>query len=192
MSFVSKGVSVSCLGQGSLLRMRMKLGYGKAFMRQVSYLMGFPGVLVVKDLPAKPGDIRDVGSIPGLGWSPGRGHGNPLWYSYWRFPWTQESGGLQSIGSHKVRHNRSNLVSKQAILSLPLVSTLYMVLMLWAARVILQLQDGKDKGQHSTPQDVRVNRENTWLPKDSTEWLNQHQPPAPTRFLKWKSKYLWA
>ena len=67
VSFVSKGVSVSCLGQGSLLRMRMKLGYGKAFMRQVSYLMGFPGVLVVKNLPAKPGDIRDVGSIPGLG-----------------------------------------------------------------------------------------------------------------------------
>ena len=48
----------------------------------------------------------------------------------WRFPRTQESGGLQSIGSHRVRHDRSNLVSKQAILSLPLVSALCMVLML--------------------------------------------------------------
>ena len=30
---------------------------------------------------ANAGDIRDVGSIPGLGRSPGGGHGNPLQYS---------------------------------------------------------------------------------------------------------------
>ena len=35
-------------------------------------------VLVVKSLPANAGDVRDVGSIPGSGRSPGRGHGNPL------------------------------------------------------------------------------------------------------------------
>ena len=34
--------------------------------------------LVGKNLPANPGDIRDAGSIPGLGKSPGGGHGNPL------------------------------------------------------------------------------------------------------------------
>ena len=34
--------------------------------------------LVVKSLPANLGDIRDVGSIPGLRRSPGGGHGNPL------------------------------------------------------------------------------------------------------------------
>ena len=33
---------------------------------------------VVKDPPAKAGDSRDVGSIPGLGRSPGEGNGNPL------------------------------------------------------------------------------------------------------------------
>ena len=38
-------------------------------------------VLVVKDLPANAGDIRDAGSIPGLGRSLGGGHGNPLQYS---------------------------------------------------------------------------------------------------------------
>ena len=39
-------------------------------------------VLVVKkNPPANTGDIRDVGSIPGLGRSPGGGHGNPLQYS---------------------------------------------------------------------------------------------------------------
>ena len=37
--------------------------------------------LVVKNLPASAGDIRDVGSIPGLERSPGGGHGYPLQYS---------------------------------------------------------------------------------------------------------------
>jgi len=34
--------------------------------------------LVVKNLPASGRDVRDSGSIPGLGRSPGVGHGNPL------------------------------------------------------------------------------------------------------------------
>ena len=33
------------------------------------------------NLPASAGDLRGVGSIPGLGRSPGGGHGNPLQYS---------------------------------------------------------------------------------------------------------------
>ena len=36
--------------------------------------------LVVKTLPANAGDVRDVGSVPRLGRSPGGGHGNPLQY----------------------------------------------------------------------------------------------------------------
>ena len=43
--------------------------------------MGFPGGIVVKNLSANAGDARDVGSIPGLGRSPGEGNGNPLQYS---------------------------------------------------------------------------------------------------------------
>ena len=39
--------------------------------------MAFPG-----GVSANAGDIRDVGSILELGRSPGRGHGNPLQYSY--------------------------------------------------------------------------------------------------------------
>ena len=38
-------------------------------------------VLVVKNLPANVGDIRDAGSIPEFGRSPGEGHGNPRQYS---------------------------------------------------------------------------------------------------------------
>ena len=37
-------------------------------------------VLVVKNLLASAGDIRDLGSIPGLGRFPRGGHGNPLQY----------------------------------------------------------------------------------------------------------------
>ena len=36
---------------------------------------------MVKNLPANPGDITDVGSISGLGRSPGGGHDNPFQYS---------------------------------------------------------------------------------------------------------------
>ena len=38
-------------------------------------------VLVVKNLPANAGDLRDVGSIPGLGRSPEEGNGKLLQYS---------------------------------------------------------------------------------------------------------------
>ena len=43
--------------------------------------------LGVKNMPISAGDVRDLGSIPGLGRSPARGHGNPLQYLAWRIPW---------------------------------------------------------------------------------------------------------
>ena len=60
---------------------------------------------MLKTLPANTGDLRDVGSIPGSGRSPGGGHGNPLHILAWRIPWTEEPGGLQSIGSQRVGHD---------------------------------------------------------------------------------------
>ena len=57
-------------------------------------------VLVVKNLPARAGDLRDMGSVLELGRSSGEGHGNPLQYSY-----LEEPGRLHSIGSHRVGHN---------------------------------------------------------------------------------------
>ena len=35
-----------------------------------------------KNLPANAGDVRDAGSVPGLGRSPIEGHGNPPQYSW--------------------------------------------------------------------------------------------------------------
>ena len=49
-------------------------------------------VLVEKDLPASVEDLRDMGSIPGLGRSPGEGNGNPLQYSC-----LEKSHGLRSL-----------------------------------------------------------------------------------------------
>ena len=43
--------------------------------------MGFPDGARGKEPACNAGDIRDVGSIPGSGRSPGGGHGNPLQYS---------------------------------------------------------------------------------------------------------------
>ena len=42
--------------------------------------MGFPGGSVVKNLPVAAGAVGYVGSIPGLGRSPGVGNGNLLQY----------------------------------------------------------------------------------------------------------------
>ena len=38
-------------------------------------------MLVVKNLPANAGDIKDMGLIPGLGRSPGGGNGSPFQHS---------------------------------------------------------------------------------------------------------------
>ena len=65
--------------------------------------------LVLKNPPANAGDLRDTGSIPGLGRSPGGGHGNHSSILAWRIPWREEPGGLQSTGSQRVEHNWSNL-----------------------------------------------------------------------------------
>ena len=59
---------------------------------------------MVKNLPANAGNIRDKGSIPGLGRSSGGGHGHSSILT-WKIPWTEGPGGLQSIESQKVRYN---------------------------------------------------------------------------------------
>ena len=41
----------------------------------------------------------DQGSIPGLGRSPGEGNGTQ--YSAWRISWTEDSGGIQYMGSQE-------------------------------------------------------------------------------------------
>ena len=62
--------------------------------------------LVLKNLPANAGDVRDAGSIPGSGRSPGRGHGNPLQYSCLKNPMDR---GAWRATAHSVAQNRTRL-----------------------------------------------------------------------------------
>ena len=55
-------------------------------------------VLLVKNTPANAGDIRDVGSIPGSGRSPGGGHGNPLQNSCLENPMDKEAWQTAVLG----------------------------------------------------------------------------------------------
>ena len=64
--------------------------------------LGFPGGSAVKNPCARAGDTGDSGSVPGSGRSPGGGNGNPLQCVLaWEIPWTEEPGGIQSVGFQK-------------------------------------------------------------------------------------------
>ena len=79
--------------------------------KQLQYSQASQVVLVVKNLAARAGDVRDMGSIPESGRSSGGGRGNPLQYSCLVYPMTEEPSGLQStwLQHVTVRHNLSNL-----------------------------------------------------------------------------------
>ena len=63
-------------------------------------------VLVVKNSPAKQGEARDMGSIPGSGRSPKGGHGNPLQCSCLENP--MNTGAWQAT-VHRIRNSRTQL-----------------------------------------------------------------------------------
>ena len=56
-------------------------------------------VLVVKNPPANAGEVRDASSIPGQEDSLEKGMASHSSILAWRIPWTEEPGGLQSLGS---------------------------------------------------------------------------------------------
>ena len=65
-----------------------------------------PGILQTrtgKNLRAKMGYVREVGSIPGWRRSPGRGHGNPLQYSCLENPLARGAWGATVHGVPKSR-----------------------------------------------------------------------------------------
>ena len=74
--------------------------------------MGFLSSSVVKNLPAR----QDT-------WDQSVDRDDPLEEGMathsrvlaWRIPWTEEPGGLQSIGSHIVRYNGSNLARTRTL-----------------------------------------------------------------------------
>ena len=63
-------------------------------------------VLVVKNLLARAGDVRNIGLISGLGRSPGGGHGNPLQSSCLENPMDR---GAYKATVHRVAKSRTQL-----------------------------------------------------------------------------------
>ena len=66
--------------------------------------------LAVKNLPAKAGDVRDTGSIPGWGRSPGGGHGNHSSILAWRIPWTEETSGSQTFLLNELKKKKKKIL----------------------------------------------------------------------------------
>ena len=60
---------------------------------------------MVKNSPANVGDTRVSGLIPGLGRSLEEEMATHFSILDWEIPWTEEPGGLQSMGSQRVRYN---------------------------------------------------------------------------------------
>ena len=61
---------------------------------------------MIKNPPADAGDVRDAGSVPRSGRSPGGGHGNPLQYSCLENPMDR---GAWWATVHKITQNRTQL-----------------------------------------------------------------------------------
>ena len=109
------------------------------FKYEIVQYAGFPDSSVGKESACNPGHL---GSIPGLGRSPGEANSYPLQFSSleisincivhgvpknwtqlsdfptpvlaWRIPGTGEPGGLLSTGSHRVGHDWSDLAAAAA------------------------------------------------------------------------------
>jgi len=68
-------------------------------------VLGFPSGSVVKNLPANAGDARDTGSILGCEDPLEKEMATHSSILAWKIPWTEEPGGLQSMGSQRVGHD---------------------------------------------------------------------------------------
>ena len=82
--------------------------------------MSLEGGSVVKSLPANAGDVRDMGSIPGSGRSPGGGHSNPLQYSCLEY--SMDRGALQATVHTVIKSNTTEAIEHA---HMPCSSTAY-------------------------------------------------------------------
>ena len=87
------------------------MGLSSSYFLRIYYISGarlnmdYSGGASGKNLPTNAGDVRDTGSSLGREDPLEEGtatHSNIL---AWRIPWTEELGGLQSLGSQRVDHD---------------------------------------------------------------------------------------
>ena len=86
--------------------------------------------LVVKNPPPNAGDVRDTGSIPRLGRSPGEGNGNPLQYSCRENP-MDRGGGRQSMGLQRVGHDCVTSLSLSKGLFIKVYKMVHSIIMIY-------------------------------------------------------------
>ena len=85
-------------------------GHAGRSLKEIQRLrMASQVALVVKNPLANAGDVRDGGSVPGLGDSLEEGMTTLSSILAWRIPWTEEPGRLHSVGSDRVGHDWSDL-----------------------------------------------------------------------------------
>ena len=84
-----------------------------------SLVFSFPGGTRYKEPTCQCRRHKRHRFDPWLGRFPGGEHGNPHQFLAWRIPWTEKPGGLQSIGSQRVRYEWSNLKQHTALFKLP-------------------------------------------------------------------------
>ena len=88
---------------------------------------GFLGGTVIKNLPA---NVRDVGSISGLGRSPGEGKGNPLQYSCLKISCRERSlAGYSLWGLKRVGHDLA--IQQQCLLVSRLINFMFLFIWQW-------------------------------------------------------------
>ena len=92
-----------------MLRFMESQGVGHDWAAELSWtddsMQSSQGALVVKNPAANAGDVRDMGSIPGLGRSSGGGHGNPLQYSCLKNPMGGRAWRATVHRSQSIRHD---------------------------------------------------------------------------------------
>ena len=120
------------------------------------FSIGLPGGSVIKNLPMmQETQVQSLGQEDPLEESMAR-HSSIL---AWRIPWTEEPGGLQSIGSQRVGHNWSNLPCTHAY------SQLFMV-----HNVLLRLSPSEDDKYGKLA--FRLNLQHFFLPSKSLSYLS--------------------
>ena len=90
---------ISCIGRQILYHLSDLGSLERAFSTQLSSLQSFPGGAGGEELTCQC--RRQAGSIPGLGGSPGEGHGNPLQYSCLENPMDRGAWRATVRGGHK-------------------------------------------------------------------------------------------
>ena len=75
----------------------------------IDVYMDFPVVLVLKNVPANAGDVRNACWITGLGRCLEEDMATHSSILAWKIQWTEEPGRLQSIGLQKFGHDRNDL-----------------------------------------------------------------------------------